>query len=307
MQIGFIGLGKMGGLIVKRLLANGVKVYGYNRTKDVTDHLVEELNNESINGFTETSSINKLVKSLNTPRIIWMMIKAGDPVDSVINELLQEGITKGDIIVDGGNSYYKDSIRRFDLLKQKGINYLDVGTSGGIEGAYKGLSLMIGGDKNAYEKITPLCKVLARENGYGYVGKSGAGHFVKMIHNGVEYAMLEAIGEGFEMLHASKEYDINLLEVSKLWSNGSVVRGWLMDLTYKALSKNPTLNNIDGVIGGGETGSWTVKTAQEMNISIPAIKTALDQREQSKTKPRFSGKVIAALRNEFGGHTIIKK
>jgi 6-phosphogluconate dehydrogenase len=209
----------------------------------------------------------------------------------------------GDVIIDGGNSFYKDSMRRANSLQKKGISFLDVGTSGGLLGAEQGASLTIGGPKDAYERVKPLFNTIARPNGHLYCGPSGAGHFVKMIHNGIEYAMLQSIGEGFEMLRYS-QFDLNLEEIAKVWNNGCVIRSWLMEITAKVFNENPRLYNIKGEIGGGETGRWMIETALEKEISTPIIALSLLMRYRSRQQDTFAGKIVAALRNEFGGHSL---
>ncbi|OGG27493.1 6-phosphogluconate dehydrogenase (decarboxylating) [Candidatus Gottesmanbacteria bacterium RIFCSPLOWO2_01_FULL_39_12b] len=258
----------------------------------------------SIGKLTPCYNLNHLVNNLAPPRIIWLMVEHGKPVDEVIRELIKAGVTKGDIIIDGGNSFYKDSVKRHKFLKEKGINFLDMGTSGGLEGARNGACLMIGGEKNIYEKLVPLFqKLIGTKGGYAYFGPAGAGHFVKMVHNGVEYGMLQAIGEGFELL-AKGPYDLNFHLISKNWNSGSVVRGWLMELLERALQKDPKLKSFSGIIGGGSTGEWTVETAKELEVKVPVIKESLDARKKSLDKPSFSGKVVAALRYQFGGHKV---
>lgn len=304
MKIGFIGLGRMGQLVVKKLVDNGTNVVVYNRTKDITDKFTSSIASTNLES---SYNLKEFLQKSGSPRIIFIMVKAGKPVDEMLDGLLKEGLGKGDIVIDLGNSYFKDSILRYEKSKQQGIYYIDVGTSGGIKRAEIGFSFMAGGDLPAFEIISPILQILAKPNGsYEYFGKSGSGHFVKMVHNGIEYGMLESIGEGFSILHKSQEYNIDLVKAAKVWSKGSIVRGYLMDLMQSALEKDPNLNSIKGIAGGGETGKWTVDTASEMGIAVPAIEAALDARIKSQTKPSFSGKVIAALRQEFGGHSVKK-
>ncbi len=234
------------------------------------------------------------------------MVPHGTPVDEMIEKLLEAGVTKGDIIIDGGNSFYKDSVRRYELLKEKGINYLDIGTSGGLEGARNGACMMVGGDAKIYKKVEPILKLAAMGNGVAYFGQAGAGHFVKMVHNGVEYGMLQAIGEGFELLEKGP-YKLDLHKVAYNWIHGSVVRGWLMELLERALKADPDLSNIEGVVGGGSTGEWTVATAKELGVETPVIENSLEARIKSLEKPTFSGKVVATLRNQFGGHEVKRR
>lgn len=304
MKLGFIGLGKMGNAMVLRLLEQGVDVVVFNRTKQKIDELSTEIQNAG--KLYKAYSVEDLVKQLKSSRIIWLMVPHGDPVDEMIEKLLEAGIEKGDIIIDGGNSFYKDSIRRYKFLKKEGINYLDVGTSGGLEGARNGACLMVGGDEEVYKRIEPILKLAATKDGVAYFGTSGAGHFVKMVHNGVEYGMLQAIGEGFEML-ARGPYKLDLHKVSLNWTHGSVVRGWLMELLERALKEDPRLDNIEGVIGGGSTGEWTIQTAEELKVETPVIEKSLKMRKKSLVNPTFSGKVVATLRREFGGHEVKRK
>src|SRR3989344_7655968 len=234
------------------------------------------------------------------------MVTAGKPVDAVIKELLPY-LKQNDIIIDGGNSFYKDSIRRYKFLKNKRIYFLDIGTSGGLSGARRGACLTIGGDKKIFRKIEPVCKAVSAKNGYAYVGNAGAGHFVKMVHNGIEYALLQAYGEGFELLFKGPYKNLDFQKISKTWKNGSIIRSYLIELAEQAFKKDSKLNKIEGVVGGGETGQWTVDTANEFNVDVGTIKLALEERKKSQSSPRFAGKVVAALRNEFGGHEILKK
>jgi len=307
MTVGFIGLGRMGKNMVIHLLENGVSVVGYNRTQQKTDELSAEINNTialtKFSGtFTPVFTIKELIEKMPPPRIIWIQIDAGRPVDQVIDELLIAGISSNDIVIDGGNSYYKESVGRFDLLREKNIHFVDCGVSGGLEGARYGAGLMIGGEKLTYEKLIPLLTMLAGKQGtHTYFGQSGAGHYVKMVHNGVEYGMLQAIGEGFELLHRGS-YPLNLHAVASNWVKGSVVRGWLMDLLEQVLSGDPSLEKFQGKIGGGETGDWTLATAKELNINMPALEQAVDMRQRTQDHPTFTGKIIAALRWQFGRH-----
>lgn len=304
MKLGFIGLGKMGNAMVLHLVEEGIDVAVFNRTKEKVDEVYNQSGQSS--HLIKSYSIEELVSKLEAPKTVWLMVPQGAPVDEMIDKLLTSGISKGDIIIDGGNSFYKDSVRRYQSLKEKGINYLDIGTSGGLEGARNGACVMVGGDREVFEKVKPVLEKLAVPEGLTYFGGAGAGHFVKMVHNGVEYGMLESIGEGFDILK-NGPYQLDLPAVSKNWAHGSVVRGWLMDLLNRALQKDPKLESIEGTVGGGTTGEWTVSTAKELNIEVKAIADALEVRKESQNKPTFAGKIIAALRNQFGGHEVIKK
>ncbi|MBI2029200.1 decarboxylating 6-phosphogluconate dehydrogenase [Candidatus Gottesmanbacteria bacterium] len=302
MKIGFIGLGRMGQLVVEKLVEGGIEVVVYNRTKDITNKFSSRIANPILE---PAYNLKEFIQKLGSPRIIFIMVKAGRPVSQMLEGLLWEGLGKGDIVVDLGNSYFRDSARRSKNLKDKGIYYLDIGTSGGIKGAQNGFSFMVGGEKGAFEIISPLLEILAKPNGsFDYFGKSGSGHFVKIVHNGIEYGMLESIAEGFSMLHSRGEYDIELIKAAKVWSKGSIVRGYLMDLMKIALEKDPSLNSIEGVAGGGETGEWALKTAHELGLEVPVIEDSVNERKKTTTKPTFTGKVIAALRLEFGGHKV---
>jgi 6-phosphogluconate dehydrogenase len=294
MMLGFVGLGRMGKPMVLNLLKKGHKVVAY------TPRNIQALQEVESRGAITVRSLTEIPPKLPRPRIIYLEIPAGEPVENAIKELTPH-LESGDILIDGGNSFFKDSMRRAQALKEKGIYYLDVGTSGGQEGAEKGLCLMVGGDEAAYERCVPIFEALAAPGGYAHVGKSGAGHFVKMCHNGVLYAMLEAYGEGFAMLH-SAPFKLKLDQIADIWRKGSVVRSWLLDLAYEALKKDPDLRGISHLVGGGETGTWAVETAHELNVPTPCMALALQMRYISRLKELFSGKVIAALRYEFGGH-----
>jgi len=256
-------------------------------------------------GINVAESLEDFVHKLRDKKVIWMMVPAGSAVDSLIAKL-KPMLKVGDILIDGGNSHYKDSVLRSTELARSGIEYLDCGTSGGVSGALEGICAMIGGKKEAFQHCEPFFKSISIENGYLYCGESGAGHFVKMVHNGIEYGMMQAIGEGFEMLQASG-YDFNYEAVAKLWNNGSVIRGWLMELSANAFSKDEKLNNIRGVVHSSGEGKWMVETALEKNIPTPVIALSLLMRSRSLQDDSFSAKLVAALRNEFGGHGFVEK
>ena len=299
MKIGFIGLGRMGFNMVLNLNDHKINVVAYDRTPA---H-VNEIKKKKIEG---ANSIKELIEKLPKQKIVWIMITAGSPVDSIIEQLLPY-LNKNDIIIDGGNSFYKDSARRYNSLKAKGIHFLDIGTSGGLSGARYGACLTIGGDKEIFKKVEKVCKAISVKDGYSYVGPSGAGHFVKMVHNGIEYSLLQAYGEGFELLMKGPYKNLDFEKISKTWKNGSIIRSYLIELAEKAFKKDAKLDKIEGVVGGGETGQWAVQTANEFGVDVGTIKLALDERAKSKQNPRFAGKVVAALRNEFGGHEVLKK
>ena len=269
---------------------------------DLSEELVATLSAE---GAVASSSLHQLTGLLPSPRLIWLMVPAGTPVDTTIDTLLPS-LQPGDIIIDGGNSHYTESVKRAARLDEKGIYFLDAGTSGGLEGALRGACIMVGGDKRAYDFIEPLLKDLCVENGYGYMGPSGSGHFAKMVHNGVEYGMMQAMGEGFELL-ASSGYEFNLDEVSRVWANGSVIRGWLMDLAVRAFQKDPKLEYLSGRIADSGEGRWTIEAALEHEVSIPVIAASLFTRYRSRSEDNISDRVVAALRHEFGGHAFSEK
>lgn len=298
MQIGFIGLGKMGAFMVERLLNDGHEVIVYNRSPEKTKEIEKK-------GAIGTYSVKELIDKLNKPKLIWMMIPSGETVQLMIDSLVPL-LSKGDIIIDGGNSYYKDSVRRSSELKELGINYLDVGTSGGIWGLKIGYCVMIGGEKKIFEHCEPVFKSLAPADGYKYIGSSGSGHYVKMVHNGIEYGMMQAYAEGFELMHTS-DYGIDLEGVAKLWGNGSVVRSWLLELLSDALNDDRDLKDIKDYVEDSGEGRWTVLDGIEKSIPLPVITESLYMRFRSRQAESFGGKILAALRNEFGGHNIHKK
>ena len=253
-------------------------------------------------GAEQVNSLEKLIGALPTPRVVWIMVPAGAPVESVIDGL-EPTLEDGDTLIDGGNSHYKDSIRRAERLKDKGISYLDVGTSGGLEGAESGANLTVGGPEEAYRAVIPLLESVARPDGYLYCGPSGSGHYVKMVHNGIEYAMLQALGEGFEMLR-SAPYDLDMMAIARDWNNGCVIRSWMLELLGDALEGDPGLDTLTGEVGGGETGRWMVETAMELGVPTPSIALSLLMRFRSRQDDTFAGRVVAAVRREFGGHAV---
>jgi 6-phosphogluconate dehydrogenase len=299
MKIGFVGLGKMGANMVDRLLQHGHQIVAY----DLSEKARKEVGDK---GAETATSLGELVKKLETPRAVWIMVPAGKPTEETINSL-SSLLQKGDVIIDGGNSYYKDSIRRVEELRKKSIFFLDAGTSGGIWGLKAGYCLMVGGEKEAFTRVEPIFKALAPKDGYAYMGKNGAGHFVKMVHNGIEYALLQAYGEGFEILQAKEEFNLDLGAISHLWNQGSVVRSWILELAEDVFKKSPHLDEIEGyVIDSGE-GRWTVFESINEEVPSPVINLSLLERFRSRQKESFSAKVIAALRNEFGGHEVKRK
>jgi 6-phosphogluconate dehydrogenase len=298
MKIGMIGLGRMGMNMVRRLLRGGHEVIAYNRSPEKTEEIAKE-------GAVAAFSLSDLVEKLPTPRVAWMMLPAGQPVDDHLLQL-KEILAPGDIVIDGGNTYYKDDIRRAESVAEKGIRFMDVGVSGGIWGLKIGYCLMIGGTKETYRYIEPVFKTLAPKEGYLYCGPTGAGHFVKMVHNGIEYGMMQAYGEGFQILEASPYAGtLNYAEVSHLWNQGSVVRSWLLELAEAAFSKDRKLSDIQGVVEDSGEGRWTVNQAIETGVSAPVITLSLMNRFRSRDRNSFSDRVLAALRREFGGHSVV--
>lgn len=307
MTIGLVGLGNMGKQITLHLLEQGVSVVGYNRSPGVTDMLAREIESDTLltpkndAAFFPKETIEALVQALPRTRIIWIMVKAGLPVDQIIDQLIAAGIEEDDVIIDGGNSWYKDSVRRHELLKTKGVHFIDVGLSGGLKGARSGSCLMIGGEPDAVAGLNDVWESVAQPGGFKYFGPSGAGHFVKMVHNGIEYGMDQAIAEGFDVLKHGP-YELDLTAVADNWNNGSIVRGHLMELLREELTYDPALRNYRGVVGGGETGTWMREVASQEKVNVPVLDAALEARKRSSEKKTFSGQVVSALRHGYGGH-----
>jgi 6-phosphogluconate dehydrogenase len=299
MQLAMIGLGKMGGNMTERLLRGGHEVVTYDRS-------AESVQKYAKLGAKGAGSLADVVKKLDAPRVVWIMVPAGDPVDQTIAEL-RPLLGEGDIIIDGGNSNFHDTMRRAKDLGAHGIQFIDCGTSGGIWGLEKGYCLMIGGEKRAVLRCEPIFKTLAPPNGMAHVGPSGAGHYVKMVHNGIEYGMLQAYAEGYEILHASRDFPgLDLHQVAELWQQGSVVRSWLNELAVRAFAKDASLEDIRGWVADSGEGRWTVQEAIDVDVPAPVITLSLLMRFRSRQDDSFSAKVIAALRNEFGGHAVQK-
>lgn len=297
MQIGLIGLGKMGYNLALNLRDHQHQVVAYDIARETIDAIAAE-------GITPAYTIPEVAEKLTGRKVVWIMVPAGDPVDAVIEQLVPH-LQKDDVIIDGGNSNFKDSIRRASMLKERGIYLVDCGTSGGLEGARHGACTMVGGEPEALAFCEQIFKDVSVEKGYLHVGKPGSGHFVKMVHNGVEYGMMQAIAEGFEVLHKS-DFEMDYKEVARVWNHGSVVRSWLMELVENAFSKDPELSGIKGIMHSSGEGKWTVETALDMQVATPVIAMSLLMRYRSYETDTFSGKVVAALRNEFGGHKVEK-
>ena len=299
MQLAMIGLGKMGGNMVERLLRGGHKVVAFDRTS-------ETVQKYATLGATSASSLADIVKKLDAPRVIWIMVPAGAPVDDTIKEL-RPALSEGDILIDGGNSNFHETIRRAKELAESGIQFIDSGTSGGIWGLDNGYCLMVGGEKRAVLRCEPIFKTLAQPKGFLHVGPSGAGHYVKMIHNGIEYGLMQAYAEGYEILHASRNFpELDLPAIGELWQHGSVVRSWLNELAVSAFTKDPDLDKLKGFVSDSGEGRWTVQEAIDVDVPAPVITLSLLMRFRSRQDDSFSAKVLAALRNEFGGHAVHK-
>jgi 6-phosphogluconate dehydrogenase len=297
METGLIGLGKMGYALALNMRDHGYRVAAFSRS-------AEKAAAFSADGLEGTSDLGTFAGSLGGRRVIWLMVPAGEAVDRMIAQLVPF-LNKGDIIIDGGNSHYRDSVRRAADLAQQGFEFVDAGISGGPEGARHGACMMIGAAKDTFNYLEPLFKALCLENGYLHAGENGAGHYVKMVHNGIEYGMMQAIAEGFELLDSSP-YDLDYHALAKLWNNGSVIRSWLIELTANLFSADPKLEQIKGVAGSSGTGLWTVEEALARKVPVPVIAQALFARYRSEQEESFSAKVVAGLRREFGGHDVEK-
>ena len=301
MELAIIGLGKMGLNMATRLVRGGHRVIGFARTAATVQTAVD-------NGAVGAHTLEEAVSKLKAPRVVWTMVPAGQTTDDTI-QTLSNLLSKGDTVIDGGNSNYKDSIRHAALLESKGIEFLDCGTSGGVWGISEGYSLMIGGKPEVVEKMRPIFETLApgKDQGWGRVGPHGAGHFVKMIHNGIEYGMMQALAEGFNIMKAKKEFDLNLDEIAEIWRYGSVVRSWLLDLTAIALKDDPTLSDIAPWVADSGEGRWTVAEAIDHDVPAPIITLALQMRFVSRDDENYSARLLAAMRNQFGGHAVKKE
>jgi 6-phosphogluconate dehydrogenase len=299
MQLAMIGLGRMGGNMVKRLVQGGHELVVYDSSADAIKAVAGK-------GVKAAKNIADVAKQLAPRRVVWVMVPAGAPADSTIDQLVPH-LATGDIVIDGGNSNFRDSLRRAAALKAKGIEFVDVGTSGGVWGLTLGYCLMIGASPPAFQHCEPVFQSLAPPDGYAHVGPAGAGHYVKMVHNGIEYGMLQAYAEGYEILHASQDFKLQLGQIAKLWNHGSVVRSWLNELAERAFARDDQLAAIRGYVEDSGEGRWTVEEAMRLDVPAPVITLSLLARFRSRQQESFGAKVIAALRHEFGGHAVQTK
>ena len=300
MELGMIGLGRMGGNMAQRLLNGGHRVVAFDPNEDARKAAGSA-------GAVTATSVQDLVTKLSAPRAVWVMVPAGDITEKTINDVA-DALSPGDVVLDGGNSNYKDSARRAAALNERGFDYLDVGTSGGIWGLTEGYSLMIGGDANTFRRLEPIFQTLApaSDKGYGHVGPAGSGHFVKMVHNGIEYGMMQAYAEGFELMKAKEEFGLDLANIAEIWRDGSVVRSWLLDLTAAALKEDADLSGLQAYVDDSGEGRWTVEESIELAVPIPVIALSLQARFRSRQDQPFGAKLLAAMRNQFGGHAVKK-
>jgi 6-phosphogluconate dehydrogenase len=298
MELGMIGLGKMGAFMTERLVRGGHRVVGFDRDAAAVARVTAK-------GAAGSDTLEKMIGQLKAPRVVWLMVPSGAPVDQTI-DLITPHLAPGDTIIDGGNSYYKDTMRRAAAVIAKGFNFVDCGTSGGVWGLTEGYSMMVGGDAEVVKRLAPIFQTLAPgpDRGWGRVGPAGSGHFVKMVHNGIEYGIMQAYSEGLDLLRHKEEFHLDLLQISKIWQVGSVIRSWLLDLTVDALSKNPTLEGIGAYVTDSGEGRWTVIEGVELGVPLPVISGALDVRFQSQDPAPFANKLLAMMRHEFGGHAV---
>ena len=300
MEIGMIGLGRMGGNMVQRLLGGGHRVVAYDPNPEAVQSVAKQ-------GATGVSSLPDLARELTAPRAVWVMVPSGDPTEATINSLA-DSMSAGDVIIDGGNSNYKDSMRRASSMADRGLLFLDAGTSGGVWGLQEGYSLMVGGDAAAYRRLEPIFQTLAPapDKGHGHMGPAGSGHFVKMVHNGIEYGLMQAYAEGFELMRAKSEFGLDLAQISEVWRHGSVVRSWLLDLTAAALKEDPALDDLEAYVEDSGEGRWTVQESIELGVPAPVIALSLQARFASRQENAFGLRLLAAMRNKFGGHSVRK-
>ena len=300
MDIGMIGLGRMGGDMSRRLMRGGHRVVVYDSQPEAVQALAAE-------GADGASSIEDLAGQLPSPRVAWVMVPSGEPTESTI-DALADALSPEDVIIDGGNSNYKDSVRRAASLAERGLFFMDAGTSGGIWGLEEGYSIMVGGDPEVFRRLEPIFQTLApgSDIGYGRVGPAGSGHFVKMVHNGIEYGLMQAYAEGFELMRAKEEFGLDLAQIAEIWRHGSVVRSWLLDLTAAALDEDPALETIQAYVEDSGEGRWTVQESVDLNVPTPVISLALQARFRSRQEQPFGARLLAAMRNQFGGHAVRK-
>lgn len=298
MEVSIIGLGKMGLNLALNLLDHGFNVKGM----DVNEHVVELAKSKNIDSYSE---LDELLDSVKDKKIIWLMLPSGEITETIVKRLSKK-LNPEDIVIDGGNSNYKDSLRRYHELSSNKIRFLDCGTSGGMDGSRNGACLMVGGDKEIFRFCEPIFKALSCEGGYLYTGLPGSGHYLKMIHNGIEYGMMQAIGEGFDVLNAC-QYEYDLVNVAKLWNHGSVIRSWLMELAEDAFNNDAKLSSIKGIVNASGEAKWTVQEGLDLEIPLPVISSSLYVRNMTKIDDSFAAKVVASLRNGFGGHEVIIK
>ena len=298
MELGMIGLGRMGASMAERLLRGGHRVVGYDPNPEAVQRLVGY-------GGAQADSLESLVEQLRSPRAIWMMVPSGDPVDQTIQGLLPY-LAPQDALIDGGNSNYKDTLRRYAELKEVGFNFVDCGTSGGVWGLQEGYSLMVGGDTPVVERLRPLFETLApaADKGWGHVGACGTGHFTKMVHNGIEYGMMQAYAEGFAILEKKEAFALDLHQIAEIWQHSSVVRSWLLDLTANALAENPTMEGIAPYVTDSGEGRWTVAEAIDLDVPAPVITLSLIQRLRSRDSQAYYDRLLSAMRHQFGGHAV---
>ena len=298
MELGMIGLGRMGANMVQRLLAGGHRVAVYDISADAVDA-------SRGHGAVGASSLSELLRELAPPRAVWIMTPAGDAAESTIDRLAAL-MSPDDVIIDGGNANYKDTVRRAEKLAERSIRFVDVGTSGGIWGLTEGYSLMVGCEAETFKRLEPIFQTLAPgpDRGYGHVGPSGAGHFVKMVHNGIEYGLMQAYAEGFELLQAKGDFGLDIARISRIWSHGSVVRSWLLELTARALEEDPALEGIQSYVEDSGEGRWTVQESVDLGVPAPVITASLQARFRSRQDQPFAGKLLAAMRQQFGGHAV---
>ena len=301
MRLAIIGLGKMGGNMTRRLCRGGIEVVGYNRSRGIIDTLEKE------EGMIASESMADAIGKLSSPRVVWIMLPDGDPTENMIKDVMSI-LDKGDLIVDGGNSNYHDTQRRGSMLAEKGVDYIDVGTSGGVWGLDNGYCMMVGGEKKALAVLEPVLKVLAPgpETGWAHVGPVGAGHFTKMVHNGIEYGMMQAFAEGFALIRGKKEFDVDLAELAEIWRHGSVVRSWLLDLSAESLKEDQSLADIAPYVSDSGEGRWTAIEAIDQGVSSPVMTMALFMRFTSQDEEGYSNRILSMMRNAFGGHAIKK-